>query len=651
MIAPLPFRFFFTSCLLLLLFTRPAFGQQDRFELLEQRLRDLAVLNPGLNEKVDLSVSGASIQEFLRGLAESNNLNISIDPQLTFKVHNNFTNEKVVNIILFLAREYNLDIRFVGSIMSFTRYTPLAEPLRIVPKEIQVKYNSYNNALSMDLKNDTLEAVVKKITQVTKKNVVLASGLQDRKVSIYLEDMPLEDAIEKMALVNDLKVTKTSDNFFLIHKFEDGEARELAAGPASRGPKNNANGGRKTNARAANGAGAVRVSLRDSLGRKYMDVDAANVPIQEILQTVSEEAGVNYFLYSDLKGNATLRASDVTFDDFLVYLFQGSDYTHRKESGLYLIGDRKLEGLRAHKLFQFQFRSLDAIQDVIPAEIRKGVEIKEFKELNSILLTGSLPQINEIEAFIKQLDRVVPLVLIEVILVDVRKGKSVSTGIRAGVSDSVTSGGTILPGVDFTFSARSINDFLSRLGVNNTMSLGRVSPNFYVGLSALEKNSNVDVRSMPKLSTLNGHEASLSIGSTRYYSIRTQNVVGTLTPQTLVTEQFNAVQANLAINIKPVVAADDQVTLSIDVNISDFIGEPPEKAPPPSSTSQFKSLVRVKNEEMIVLGGLERTERAENGAGVPVLSRIPVLKWLFSSRTKSNTKVVSVVFIKPTIIY
>ncbi|WP_233165696.1 type II and III secretion system protein [Pedobacter sp. ASV12] len=54
---------------------------------------------------------------------------------------------------------------------------------------------------------------------------------------------------------------------------------------------------------------------------------------------------------------------------------------------------------------------------------------------------------------------------------------------------------------------------------------------------------------------------------------------------------------------------------------------------------------------MIVLGGLERTENSESGSGVPLLSRIPILKWLFSSREKSNAKVVTLVFIKPTILY
>ncbi|MBO9702117.1 MAG: secretin and TonB N-terminal domain-containing protein [Sporocytophaga sp.] len=642
-------------CCFLLLFSGSVWAQQSRYDELEQRLRDLSSVSPGLSETVDFSVSGASIQEFLRGIAESHNLNISVDPVLNIRIYNNFTNEKVYNILLFIAKEYELDIQFVGSIMSFKKYNPppviqAAAP----PKEILVKYNTYNNLLSLDLKNDTLEKVVKKITQSTKKNVILSSGLNGKIINVYIEDMPFENAIQKMAYANSLKVVKTDDDFYVIKSIEEGEDLLVTNDPKNKKkntyqrPQNN-----KTNT-GTQGSGnnsSLFVEVNeDSLGRKTINLDAVNAPITDVIKAVSEEIGNNYFLFSDIKGNTTTRVNNVKFDDFLGRLLQGTDYTYKIDNKIYMIGERKLEGLRANKVVQFQYRSLDAVQDIIPAELKKGVEIKEFKELNSILLSGSLPQIMEIEAFVRQLDRVVPMVMIEVILMDVRKGRTLKTGISAGVADSVKTGGSIFPGLDFKFGSKSINDFLGWLGTNNVFNIGRVTPQFYVGLSALETNNNVNVRSTPKLSTLNGHDANLSIGSTRYYALKTQNVVGSLTPQTVVTEQYNAVQANLSVNIKPIVSGDDQVTLNIDVSITDFT-DSPVSGPPPSSTSQFKSIVRVRNEEMVVLGGLERTESTEGGSGVPLLSRIPVIKWLFSSRTKSKNKTVSVVFIKPTIIY
>lgn len=617
----------------------------ERMKMVEQRLRNLAIAVPGLNQKVQMNVSNVSIQEFLRALAQANNLNINIDPQLNFKVYNNFTNETALNVLLFLSKEYGLDINLVGSIMSITK---AEEPRIVVPvKQVNVSYNEQNNTLSLELNNDSLFKVAQRITALSQKNVVVPTALLAKKVTAFLSQAPFETALSQLAFANELKVVKTNDNVFVFEPLGDGEELFI---------NSEKNTSVRRNLKPLNTAGApvnnnFRLQTRTLSGNKLISIDAVNVPIIELVKNVAQEVNLNYFLYSELKGNITSRVNDISFDQLLSSVFQGTEYTYRKENGIYLIGDRKVEGLRAHKLVQLQNRAIDTIQNMIPTEWRKGVEIKEFREQNTILLSGSSPQITEIEGYIKQLDKLVPMVLIEVTLMDVRKGKSVKTGITAGVSDTLRRGGTVFPGLDYTFGAKSINDFISRLGRNNSVNLGRVTPGFYVRLSALENNSNVEIRSVPKLSTLNGHVANLSIGSKKYYSNKTQNVIPSLAAQTVITEQFNAVEANLDIKIKPLVSGDNQVTLNIKVDISDFIGDPPPNAPPPTSTSKFESIIRMKNEEMVVLGGLERTESSETGSGVPILSRIPILKWLFSSKSKSNQKVVTIVFIKPTIIY
>lgn len=621
--------------------------QQERLRQVEERLKSVSVMVPGLNQKVQMAMSGATAQEFLRALAQANNLNINVDPTLNFKVFNSFRNESALNILLFMAKEYDLDINIIGSIMSVTK---AAVPKTVVlPRDISVTYNAANDYLSFELNNDSLSEVARKISRLSMKNVVVPVNLLSKKVTGFIAAAPFETALEKMAYANELKFVKTNDHVYLFQPLLEGEELYISGDKETSVKRVN----KPVAAGASGGAGGAfnLSSKKDAQGNKLISIDALNSPILDLVKSASVEANINYFIYSDIKGSVTTHLNGISYDNFLTALLQGTEYTYKRDGGIYLIGDRKLEGLRSNRIIQLQHRSLDTIQMMIPAEWKKGVEIKEFREQNTILLSGSAPQINEIENYIKQIDKVVPMVLIEVTLVDIRKGKAVKTGISAGVSDSIKTGGTVLPGLDYTFGANSINSFLSRLGSNNSINLGRVTPNFYVRLSALENNSNVEIRSVPKLSTLNGHSANLSIGSSRYYSQSTQNIVPSLNAQTVVTQTFTEVNANLEINIKPVVSGDDQVTLNISVNISDFIGTPPLNAPPPKSTSKFSSIIRAKNEDMIVLGGLERTESNESGSGIPVLSRIPILKWLFSSREKSNNKVVTLVFIKPVILY
>jgi type IV pilus assembly protein PilQ len=621
---------------------------QDRIQLLEQRLTDLSQNVPGLSQKVETSVSNGSLQDFLRGLATTHNLNFNIDPSLTQRITSYFANEKLSTVLIYLARQYDLDFSFTGSIISIMPYRNPLLNQPIPPKELKITYNPSIFALTLDLQDDSLLSIAKKITQLSGKNVVVLPELHGKKITGYIQEMPVSNALEKLAITNSFKLNKTNDNSFVLEPLKPGE--EIITNQGF--PVNSNFAVRKNSTTGSPFSSSINIT-QDSAGKKLISLNIVNAPIKDVIKNIADQGGINYFVYSEITGNATAMVQNMEFDRVLGYLFQGSEYTFTNSSDVYLIGKRKDEGLRTYQLIQLKYRSVDSLLAVIPQEIRQNVEIKEFKELNSFLLSGSQPQIKEIEAFVKELDKTVPMVMIEVILMDVRKSKTIETGIKVGVSDSVRTGGTLIGGggLDFTFGANDINRFIDQIGLNNVFNIGRVSPRFYASLKALESNSNIDLRQTPKLSTLNGHSASLSIGSTRYYAVTTQNVLGSLNPQTIVTQQFYPVEANLSINIRPFVSGDQQVTLNVDIDISDFLGNTPINVPPPSASSKFQSIIRVKNDEMIVLGGIERNEKSEESSGTPILSKIPILKWFFSTRSKVNAKTVSVVFIKPTIIY
>ncbi|WP_258929599.1 type II and III secretion system protein [Flavobacterium davisii] len=54
---------------------------------------------------------------------------------------------------------------------------------------------------------------------------------------------------------------------------------------------------------------------------------------------------------------------------------------------------------------------------------------------------------------------------------------------------------------------------------------------------------------------------------------------------------------------------------------------------------------------MILLGGLDELKKENSGTGVPLISRIPILKWFTSSRKKSKSDAKLHIFIKPTVVY
>lgn len=616
----------------------------DRVAAIQQKLEDLSISVPGLNQPVQLQLNGVPLREYLNALARSNKLSISVDPRLNITVSEMLNNVPAANILAFMARKYSLDIAIIGTIIYVTPYDDPALSVRPPPREVIAKYNAIENSLSLDLRNDTLAAVARKISMVSGKNVqVPVASLQNKMISGFFAAAAFDGVLEKLAFTNDMKVVKTNDNFYLFQPLGTDEE------PYITGDRNIAT--RRTFKPLTPGPGSNAGMFSKTVnGEKLLSVDATNANIADLLRQASVELNKATVTYSEIKGTISLHVNDVSYEAFLGLLFKGTDHTFHSENNIYMIGDSKLEGLRAYKAIQLQHRTIDTIVTMIPTDWKKGIEIREFREQNTLLLSGASSRIEEVAAFIKQLDVLVPVVLIEVTLVDVHKSRTVATGLSAGVADSVKTGGTILPGMDFTFSARSINSFLDKVGSATSINLGHVVPNFYVNIKALESNGNVEVRSIPKLTALNGHSATMSIGNKVYYKNTTQNLTpSSVTTINTITNTYQESNANLFIGIRPLISGDDQVTLGINIDISDFTSIPTDGSPPPTATSKFQSSIRVNNEDMIVLGGIERTERNDSASGIPLLSRIPVLKWIFSSKKNTRAKIITLVFIKPII--
>ena len=183
------------------------------------------------------------------------------------------------------------------------------------------------------------------------------------------------------------------------------------------------------------------------------------------------------------------------------------------------------------------------------------------------------------------------------------------------------------------------------------VNLGKVVPNFFATIKAMESNGNIKIRSTPKLSTLNGHRATFSNGQTSYYAVTQRNIYGTDNPQTSEITNYEPIDAELGLTIKPLVSGDGQVTLDIFVVQSSFGTRIAEDAPPDLSSREFSSIIRVQDQDIVVLGGLEEQVKNDSGSGVPFLARIPVIKWLFSKRRREDSKSKLTVLIKPTVIY
>ncbi len=605
---------------------------QDRFAQLEVLLANAVVEHPGLEGTVEMGVSGTGIKEFVRALGLAHKLNLTVDPSVKGEVFNHFSDARVSDVLLYLCKRYDLDIEIMGSIITLKPWTAPAPPTAPPPpvREPEVAFRADSALVDLDLRRDTLGQVVRLLSTRSGTNVVLAPGLEDKPVSVFLRGATLPAALEQLAYANGLAVERSREGAFLL--------RAQAQEARTEGKP----GGKSS-------AGDMVLTALDN-GR--LTLDARNTALGTILERASQALSRSYFLYDSQDRNVTLHLDNVSYEELLAHLLKGTELTHKVSGGVHLIGKRDLEGLRSTELVRLHHRPVKDVLTAIPAGIRQNVTISEFAELNGFVLSGDAQRITEIKDFLRSVDQVVPLVMIEVMIVDVNRTRTLTTGLKAGLGGGPTqSGGTVLPGVDYNMNSTTLNELINSFNGFGVFNLGNVAPGFYVSIQALETDGLLRLRSTPQLSTLNGHEATLSIGQTEYYLEVRNDLIGTQNPTVTTSQIYKPIKADLSLKVLPIVSSEDMVTLEIEVNQSNFTTRIAQTAPPGSVERKFSSIVRANNRDMIILGGLEEKEVSRNGNGLPLLSRIPVLKWLFGSRSAKNRRSKLTIFIRPTIIY
>lgn len=635
----------FTYIVIGFLFTNLIFAQQD-INHLSTKFEELAKQKKGINEVLKIDVSGLSLHDFIAAIAEEHQLNIDVDTDLNQSVINNFYDVTVKDVFLHLVQKYDLEVSFLNNIIMFKKRKEVKIVEKKIPKLIDVEYNPQNDFLSVKLENDSLPAVTKAIIDKSGKNLILAPDVKTVKVSSYILNRPFDQVVEMLSKSNDLVATKDENGFYYIEK---NKGQNLSQN------NNGASNTKTKQAKASRGVpGYYDVSL-DKTG--YLNVDADLADASDLLTEAAEKLHINYFLYNKPENEKTsLSAEHVSFDELLDHIFKGKKYTYKKQGNLYLIGEHSTEGLRATEIIQLENRSIESVQQSLPKVFSEKLEIKEFVELNSLIVSGSKNTIEELRLYLKQIDKVVPMVQIEVIIAQYNKGYDIQTGLKAGLlakgQTPPNTSGNLYPSTDVTLNGSSINSLINAFNGFGIFKIGKVTENFYANLKLLENNSILKVESTPKIATISGHEAKLAIGETSYYFEQNNRLINNnIGNDILQSGTWKSTDANLSVSIKPFVSTDENVTLTIAVEKSSFLGRAGENAPPGKATQKFESLVRVKNGEMILLGGLDELKKENAGSGVPFLSRIPVLKWFFSSRKKVKNDSKLHIFIKPTVVY
>jgi len=172
----------------------------------------------------------------------------------------------------------------------------------------------------------------------------------------------------------------------------------------------------------------------------------------------------------------------------------------------------------------------------------------------------------------------------------------------------------------------------------------------------LATQGDVKAISSPRVMTLNNQPAMISVGKELFYKIKSTSALGTgNNANTAEGEIVNSVFAGILLDITPEIGSNGIITLKINPSISETIDDVSSQVgtrniPPDLIRRQIASVVKVKDGEHAILGGLITSSTGTKINKVPLLGDIPLLEYAFKHEEKINRVEELVLIITPHII-
>jgi general secretion pathway protein D len=292
---------------------------------------------------------------------------------------------------------------------------------------------------------------------------------------------------------------------------------------------------------------------------------------------------------------------------------------------------------------------------------------------NAIVVRGSPDTLAICEKLIHDLDRAKPEVVVDIIVLEVSKSKISNLGAAlanqagtAGLSLPVTfspgqgpTGASTTTPSSTSTSTSSTSTSTTTAGTIPLSRLNRVSTNdFQISLpgalaEALLTDSSSRILQRPQVRVTDNGKASLKIGSRiPYVSGSLNSAVATPGSIPYATTQFQQVDVGVNVDLQPHVNGADEISMHIKVEISNVVRTESIAGvdQPVIGQKVNEAEIRMRDGEVSLLGGLSSDSDSTSVAGIPGIANMPVLGYLFGTRSKDREKDDIIVALIPRII-
>jgi len=382
----------------------------------------------------------------------------------------------------------------------------------------------------------------------------------------------------------------------------------------------------------------LNIMIKDEVAKNRLKenlkyIKLRNVTLKELLDFLLKENG---FFYS-LKGNM-LVISYIKTENFKIDYVNSVITGATNFSASTTSGDSGTNTLNTTFNFDFwsQFSSnITQILNAQTTEFFKNPPPIIDKTTGLVTITGTRRQLESIKNYIDSLNkRLHKEVLIDVKIYSVKLLKNHQVGVdwnKFNIAFDKTASVTApnLIGSTSIFKSGTFN-------INGLL-------NFLSGYGQINSISN------PKITTLNNQKAIITVGQTINYSYKsvTKDANGNAVQSDNIDSKF----VGILLDITPEISDNGVIMMSINPSVSSLSQNQLNLTLPPNTIEKkLNTIVRVKDGDTIILGGLITDEKNFVQQGVPILKEIPLIKYMFSTKAETSTREELIFVITPHII-
>jgi general secretion pathway protein D len=279
-----------------------------------------------------------------------------------------------------------------------------------------------------------------------------------------------------------------------------------------------------------------------------------------------------------------------------------------------------------------------ALRNVLP-----GAKVYGVASQNAIVMKGTPDELMLAQKLVNDLDKARPEVVVDIAILEVSKNWEQTLGIQwpssVGIAlqapgtsstSSTTSTTTSTTGAtSSSSSAPSLYDLSHLKATDFAVTVGSATANL------LFTDDRTTILQNPRIRATDGQKATMKIGSKIPIATGSyQSGAATAMVSSLVNTQFQYTDVGVNIEMTPTVHFDGDVTLKLKVEVSAESGQVTISGVTEPIISQrvVDQVIRLREGEASILGGLQDKQEAINWSGIPGLSSIPLLKYLFGSK-------------------